>query len=174
MERSPNPYQVLGVCPTASMADIQTAFRRLAFEWHPDRHPRRPDCEVRFREIVSAYRALRRTHRSSAHSVSASTGVPTWAIATRRRRAPVELGWSARARLRLFRTLARHGVILTLLFSAGSAMAITALGLHEPVDARMVASSKVDRDELLFLSSRESRFAPIDSTVLRDLRTHRE
>jgi hypothetical protein len=174
MERTPNPYQVLGVSSTASLPEIQKAFRRLAFEWHPDRHPRRPHCEIRFREIVSAYRALRRTHRSSARAVSAPAEVPTWAIVPRGRRAPVELRWPARARLRLARTLARHGVILTLLFSAGSAMAITALGLHEPRDTRAASASMVDREELLFLTSRESRFAPVDSSVSQDLSTHRD
>jgi hypothetical protein len=156
------------------LADIQKAFRRLAFEWHPDRHPRRPNCETRFREIVNAYRSLRRTHRSSARSVSMPAHWPTWAIVARSRRAPAEPRWAERARLRLVRTLARHGVILTLLFSAGSAMAITALGLHEPGDARMVAASKVDREELMMLSLRESRFTPVDSTVLRDPRTQSE
>ena len=34
-----NPYEVLGVPPNASTAEIQVAYRQHALRWHPDRNP---------------------------------------------------------------------------------------------------------------------------------------
>jgi molecular chaperone DnaJ len=50
-------YEVLGVSRDASDADIKKAFRRLAFQYHPDRN-RDPEAESRFKEINEAYQVL--------------------------------------------------------------------------------------------------------------------
>ncbi|MGE4062015.1 MAG: DnaJ C-terminal domain-containing protein [Rhodospirillaceae bacterium] len=50
-----NPYEVLGVASTASDAEIQKAFRRLAKKSHPDLHPGDKKAEDRFKEINAAY-----------------------------------------------------------------------------------------------------------------------
>ncbi len=50
---------ILGLSPVAGTEDIHRAYRRLAFEFHPDRHAGRPEMEARFKEIVEAYEALR-------------------------------------------------------------------------------------------------------------------
>jgi len=53
-------YEVLGVARDASTDEIKKAYRRLALEWHPDRHPedRRAEAEVRFKRISEAYEVL--------------------------------------------------------------------------------------------------------------------
>ncbi len=51
-------YDILGVKRTATTAEIQTAFRWLAMQWHPDRN-KRPDATGRFREINDAYQCLK-------------------------------------------------------------------------------------------------------------------
>jgi molecular chaperone DnaJ len=53
-----DPYEVLGVASDASDEDIKKAFKRLAMEWHPDRHPEDPSAEERFKEINAAYQAV--------------------------------------------------------------------------------------------------------------------
>ena len=50
---------ILGLSPAAVAEDIHHAYRRLTFEFHPDRHAGRPEMEARFEEIVEAYEALR-------------------------------------------------------------------------------------------------------------------
>ncbi|RLC94950.1 MAG: molecular chaperone DnaJ [Chloroflexi bacterium] len=50
-------YRVLGLSPGASLEDIKRAFRRLAFECHPDRN-RQHGAEDRFKEINEAYQVL--------------------------------------------------------------------------------------------------------------------
>lgn len=50
-----NPYDVLGIKPSASDDEIQKAFRRLAKKSHPDLNPGDKKAEDRFKEINAAY-----------------------------------------------------------------------------------------------------------------------
>ncbi|MBI4329631.1 MAG: molecular chaperone DnaJ [Chloroflexi bacterium] len=51
-------YEVLGVSRDASEEEIRKAFRKLAFQYHPDRN-KEHGTEERFKEINEAYEALR-------------------------------------------------------------------------------------------------------------------
>lgn len=51
-------YKVLGVQPTATPAEIKTAFRNKAKTEHPDKRPGDPKAEARFKEINEAYSTL--------------------------------------------------------------------------------------------------------------------
>lgn len=53
-----NPYEVLGVAPAASAADIQKAYRKLAKKLHPDLNPGDKAAEEKFKEVAGAYDLL--------------------------------------------------------------------------------------------------------------------
>ncbi len=50
-------YEVLGVSKNASAAEIKSAYRKLALQWHPDKN-KSPEAEAKFKEINNAYSVL--------------------------------------------------------------------------------------------------------------------
>ena len=51
-------YEVLGVNRDASDAEIKSAFRKLAKQYHPDLHPGDKAAEQKFKDINEAYEVL--------------------------------------------------------------------------------------------------------------------
>ena len=65
-----DPYQVLGVLPSASIEEVRSAYRQAVLRCHPDTHPENREDAVRhFREATAAYRAILCRAPSPAHTV---------------------------------------------------------------------------------------------------------
>jgi len=52
-------YEVLGVPRQAGEEEVKKAYRKIAFENHPDRNPENKEAEHRFKEATEAYEVLR-------------------------------------------------------------------------------------------------------------------
>lgn len=59
-------YEVLGVSRDATEEEIKKAFRRLAFQYHPDRN-HAPDAEAKFKEVNEAYEVLSNSQKRAAY-----------------------------------------------------------------------------------------------------------
>ena len=60
-----NYYETLGVAKDASEKDIRNAYRKLAFQYHPDRNKDNPDSAAKMKAVNEAYAVLSdRTKRS--------------------------------------------------------------------------------------------------------------
>ncbi len=59
-------YEILGVGKSASAAEIKSAYRKLALQWHPDRN-KAVDANEKFKEINEAYAVLSDSQKKSAY-----------------------------------------------------------------------------------------------------------
>lgn len=59
-------YDILGVSKSASDAQLKSAYRKLAMEWHPDRN-KSPEAEAKFKEINEAYQVLSDSKKKSTY-----------------------------------------------------------------------------------------------------------
>ena len=60
-------YEVLSVSRDASDAELKTAYRKLAMQYHPDRNPNNPEAEEQFKACSEAYQVLSDADKRAAY-----------------------------------------------------------------------------------------------------------
>ena len=58
MQSEPDHYKVLSIAPSASAQEIKRAFRKLAFQYHPDRNHANQETNNIMQKINEAYATL--------------------------------------------------------------------------------------------------------------------
>ena len=68
-------YEILSVERTASDAEIKSAYRKLAMQYHPDRNPNNPEAEEKFKQCSEAYQVLSDPDKRAAYDRYGHAGV---------------------------------------------------------------------------------------------------
>ncbi|KAL8899807.1 MAG: hypothetical protein Q9207_006006 [Kuettlingeria erythrocarpa] len=70
-----DPYAALNLTPSASAADIKTAYKKLALKHHPDKAPpsEKSAAHSTFQTIAFAYAILSSPHRRTLYDTTGST-----------------------------------------------------------------------------------------------------
>ena len=69
MQLEQNFYKLLGIAPNANEKEINKAYRKLAFQYHPDRNQMSPESNKKMREINEAYSTLSDPRRRKEYDV---------------------------------------------------------------------------------------------------------
>lgn len=67
-------YEILGIQKGATESEIKAAYRKLALQWHPDKHKGEKDAETKFKEINMAYEILSDKQKRQQYDTFGATG----------------------------------------------------------------------------------------------------
>jgi tetratricopeptide (TPR) repeat protein len=64
-----NYYNILGVSASATLRDIKQAYKKLAIQYHPDKHQGNTFFEEKFKQVNEAYQVLSNPHKRAAYDL---------------------------------------------------------------------------------------------------------
>lgn len=72
-----DPYEVLGLSPGASEAEVKKVYHALAKKYHPDSNPGDKAAEAKMKEVNAAYDAIMNPSKARSYQRQAQTGSPS-------------------------------------------------------------------------------------------------
>ena len=75
MDSKRDYYEVLGVPRNATQEELKKAYRKLTFQYHPDRNPGNKEAEEKFKEAAEAYNVLRDENKRARYDQFGFDGV---------------------------------------------------------------------------------------------------
>jgi curved DNA-binding protein CbpA len=64
-----NYYHILGVSASATVREIKLAYKKLAIQYHPDKHQGNSYFEEKFKQVNEAYQVLSNPHKRAAYDL---------------------------------------------------------------------------------------------------------
>lgn len=74
LRKSTDFYSLLGVLPTATQAEIKTAYYAMSMQYHPDKTAGNRDAAAKFAEIQGAYECLSQAHLRNSYDRGRTSG----------------------------------------------------------------------------------------------------
>lgn len=68
-------YDILGVAPTATDAELKTAYKKGALKHHPDKNAHNPDAAEKFKDLSKAYEVLQDSQKRSIYDQYGEEGL---------------------------------------------------------------------------------------------------
>ncbi|KAI9223982.1 hypothetical protein BC828DRAFT_374570 [Blastocladiella britannica] len=75
MARETKYYEVLGIDPSASEADIRKAYRKMALKYHPDKNPGDETAAAKFQEVSKSFEVLSDDQKRSIYDQFGEAGL---------------------------------------------------------------------------------------------------
>ena len=72
MNQTENLYNILEIKKEATQNDIRVAYKKLAFQWHPDKNENKIFAEQKFKKICEAYTVLSNPDKKRLYDLSTS------------------------------------------------------------------------------------------------------
>ena len=79
MNQTENLYNILEIKKNATQNDIRGAYKKLAFQWHPDKNDDKIFAEQKFKQICEAYTVLSNPEQKRLYDLSTSPEPPPMA-----------------------------------------------------------------------------------------------
>lgn len=174
-------YHTLGIHESATQAEIKAAFKKLAVQYHPDKHAGHPQMEEYFKEINLAYQILSNPYEKARYDLKRQFGTgrahtyntTTWHDASYSPRRPRRPYVDPRINWRENWIATAYAFGFTIIVAI---IVMSAIGIKQHLDMQALAEKLAERRSLFELVQTDYSNGKLEAAMIRlnDLGTFRE